>query len=131
MRLLLDTHVLLWWREGNRKLGSRARTAIEAEAVTVHFSAASAWELAIKSRLGKLRTREPLHKWLPVAIESSGFLTLSVTLEHAVLVANLPDHHADPFDRMLIAQARHDDLTIVTSDTAFEAYGVRLLDART
>lgn len=130
MRLLLDTHVLLWWREGSRKLGGRARTAIEAEAATVHVSAASAWELAIKSRLGKLKIREPLHEWLPAAIESSGFLSLSITLEHTVLVANLPDHHGDPFDRMLIAQARHDGLTIVTSDTAFEAYDVRLLDAR-
>lgn len=131
MNLLLDTQALLWWREGSRKLGSRARAAIETEATTVRVSAATGWELAIKSRSGRLRLREPLHLWLPAALESSGFLALPVTLDHAIGVAGLPDHHADPFDRLLIAQARQEDLTIVTSDTAFGAYDVRLLDART
>jgi PIN domain nuclease of toxin-antitoxin system len=127
---LLDTQSLLWWREANRKLGPRARSAIEIEAAGVFVSAASAWELAIKSRLGKLRIREPLDRWLPEAIASSGFLALNVTLRHAAHVWSLPDHHADPFDRLLIAQARLEDLTIVTSDTAFDDYDVRVLDAR-
>jgi PIN domain nuclease of toxin-antitoxin system len=130
VRLLLDTHVLLWWREGSRKLGPRARGCIEREALSVHVSAATAWELAIKSRLGKLTVGEPLDRWLLAAIESSGFLALDVTLTHALHVSSLPEHHGDPFDRMLIAQAALDDLTLVTSDVAFEAYDVRVLDAR-
>lgn len=131
MNLLLDTQTLLWWREGSRKLGPRARAAIETLAATVRVSVASVWELAIKSRAGRLRLREPLHLWLPAAIETSGFVTLQITMDHAIGVAGLPDHHADPFDRLLIAQARLEDLTIVTSDTAFDDYDVRVLDART
>lgn len=131
MKLLLDTQVLLWWRAGSRKLGRRARAAIETEAAVVRVSAASAWELAIKTRSGRLKLREPLHLWLPAAMESSGFVALDVTLLHAIAVASLPEHHGDPFDRLLIAQAQIDDLTLVSSDTVFDAYDVRLLDART
>jgi PIN domain nuclease of toxin-antitoxin system len=130
VNLLLDTQALLWWREGNRKLGARARTTIEQHAATVRVSAASAWEMAIKSRSGRLRLRQPLDVWLPAALESSGFGMLSVTIDHAIAMANLPHHHADPFDRMLIVQAQLEELTIVTSNAAFEDYDVRLLDAR-
>lgn len=131
MNLLLDTHALLWWRGGNRKLGPRTRTTIEKHAATVRVSAVTAWEIAIKSRGGRLRLREPLHVWMPAALERSGFGMLHVTIDHAIAVANLPEHHTDPFDRLLIAQAQLEDLTIVTSDTAFEHYDVKLLDART
>lgn len=131
MNLLLDTHVLLWWRGGDRKLGKRARATIETHAATVRVSAASAWEMAIKSRGGRLALPEPLHVWMPAALDSSGFGVLHVTIDHAIAVANLPDHHSDPFDRMLIAQAHIEGLTIVTSDAAFEDYDVTLLDART
>lgn len=131
MNLLLDTQTLLWWREGHRKLGARARATIEKHATAVHVSAASAWEMAIKSRGGRLRLRQPLDVWLPAALESSGFEMLSVTVGHAMAVANLPDHHADPFDRLLIVQAQLEDLTIMTSDAAFADYDVKLLDART
>ena len=129
MTLLLDTQSLLWWRDGNSRLGPKARSAI-ARAADVRVSAASAWEIAIKSQTGRLPFREPVDAWMPAAIEDSGFRPLSVTIEHAVAVANLPLHHADPFDRLLIAQAQLDNLTIVTSDTAFEAYDVKLIDAR-
>src|SRR5215469_2761888 len=111
MNLLLDTQALLWWREGSRKLGPHAREAIETEAATVRVSAASAWELAIKSRAGRLKLSQPLPVWLPAAIETSGFVALHVTVDHAVGVASLPDHHADPFDRLLIVQARMEGLT--------------------
>jgi len=130
MNLLLDTQTLLWWREGSRKLGPHARAAIETEAATVRVSAASAWELAIKSRSGRLELRQPLHLWFAAAIETSGFSALHVTIDHAIGVASLPDHHADPFDRLLIVQARLEGLVIVTSDTAFDNYDVRILDAR-
>lgn len=130
MNLLLDTQALVWWRQGNRKLGSRARAKIEREADAVLVSAATAWEIAIKWRAGRLKLPEGPDAWLQQAIASSGFSTLPITLAHAVSVADLPDHHADPFDRLLIAQARMEQLTIVTSDSAFDAYDVAVLDAR-
>jgi PIN domain nuclease of toxin-antitoxin system len=130
VNLLLDTQAILWWSEGSRRLGPRARRAIEREAAVVRISAASAWEIAIKWRLGRLVLRESLDRWMPEALERDGFLMLPVTVEHAVAVALLPDHHTDPFDRMLIAQARHERLTIVTSDTSFDRYDVPLLDSR-
>lgn len=83
------------------------------------MSAVSAWEIAIKSQLGRLKLTAPLHTWLPDALEREGFEMLDVTVQHAVAVASLPARHADPFDRLLIAQARLEGLTIVTSDTAF------------
>lgn len=130
MNLLLDTQALLWWKAGNRKLGRRARRAIETGAGTVRVSAASAWEIAIKTRTGRLTLAEPLDTWLPDQLERDGFLMLNVTVPHAVAVAFLPDHHHDPFDRLLVAQARAEGLTLVTSDAVFDAYGVPVLDAR-
>ena len=131
MNLLLDTQTLLWWREGSRRLGPRARAAIEYRAVAVRVSAVSAWEIAIKLQSGRLKLREPLERWMPAAVEGSGFGTLAVTMTHAIAVASLPIHHADPFDRLLIVQAQIENLTIVTSDTAFGRYDVTILDART
>ena len=128
--LLLDTQAVLWWKEGSRKLGHRARRDIEKDAATTRVSAVSVWEIAIKTRLGHLRLKVPLHSWIPEELEREGFRMLSVTVDHAVAVASLPDHHADPFDRLLIVQAQMEHLTIVTSDAAFEAYDVKLLDAR-
>ena len=130
MNLLLDTQALLWWREASRRLGRHARQAIEAEAASVSVSAASIWEIAIKSSVGRLRLRDPLDVWMPDALERHGFATLSVTVAHAVAVAGLPRHHEDPFDRLLIAQARLEHLTIVTSDAAFDDYDIPVLDAR-
>ena len=130
MNLLLDTQALLWWRDGNRRLGRRARQAIEAEAGTVAVSAASIWEIAVKSGVGRLTLKDPLETWVPDRLEQHGFVMLNVTAAHAVAVAALPHHHADPFDRLLIAQARLEHLTVVTSDAAFDDYDVRLLDAR-
>jgi PIN domain nuclease of toxin-antitoxin system len=130
VNLLLDTQALLWWQAGSRKLGPRARRAIEADAVTVRVSAVSAWEIAIKSRSGRLKLAEPLHVWMPARLEREGFRPLSVSVEHAVAVASLPDHHQDPFDRLLVAQARSEGLTLVTSDTVFDEYDVDVLDAR-
>jgi PIN domain nuclease of toxin-antitoxin system len=130
VNLLLDTRTLLWWKEGSRKLGRRARRAIESEATTVRVSAVSAWEIAVKSRSGRLTLAGPLHVWMPEQLEREGFLMLSVTAQHAVAVASLPHHHHDPFDRLLIAQARAEGLTLLTSDAAFDDYDVRVVDAR-
>jgi PIN domain nuclease of toxin-antitoxin system len=130
VNLLLDTQALLWWKEGSRKLGPRARRAIELDAASVWVSAVSAWEIAIKLSAGRLVLRVPLQQWMPAELERNGFSTLAVSVPHAVGVASLPDHHDDPFDRLLIVQARFEGLTIVTSDTAFDDYDVPVLDAR-
>lgn len=131
MNYLLDTQALLWWRDGSRRLGPRARRTIERDAAAVYVSAASVWEIAIKAAAGRLKLRDPIERWMPEVLEPHGFSILNVTIGHAVAVAGLPQHHPDPFDRMFIAQARVENLTIVTSDTAFDAYEVPVLDART
>jgi PIN domain nuclease of toxin-antitoxin system len=130
MNLLLDTQALLWWRQGSRRLGRRARQAIGGIAPTVVVSAATAWEISIKWQDGALRLPDPPRLWIEETCEAGGFSTLPVSIEHAVGVASLPQHHCDPFDRLLIVQAQLGDLTIVTSDTAFGDYDVKLLDAR-
>lgn len=119
MRLLLDTHVVLWWRLDSSRLKRAVRQRI-ATADVVWVSAASGWEAAIKQGLGKLRLADSF----PWMVEDSDFDELPVTLRHAEQVAALPPHHADPFDRMLIAQARVEGATIVTHDTQFERYDV-------
>jgi PIN domain nuclease of toxin-antitoxin system len=123
MNLLLDTHVLIWWDEG-RRIAAEARRAIE-EADTVYVSAASAWEVAIKTGLGRLRPTRTVEQ----AASESGFLELLVTFQHAERVTGLPPHHRDPFDRMLVAQAAVEELALVTRDPVFARYGVALIQA--
>lgn len=118
MNLLLDTHVLIWWDEG-RRLSGAARRAIEA-ADSVYVSAASAWEVAIKIGLGRLRPARTVEE----AADESGFLELPITFRHAQRVCGLPAHHRDPFDRLLVAQAEVEGLTLVTRDPVFERYAV-------
>lgn len=121
-RLLLDTHVFLWWRGFPEKLHEEVRTAI-AEAEIVFVSAASAWEAAIKASLGRLE--------IPASIEQgvveSGFEKLPITFTHAERTARLPLHHRDPFDRLLVAQAQAEGLRLVTHDRALEPYEVSIL----
>ena len=123
MNVLLDTHVLIWWDEG-RRIAAEARQAIE-EADSVYVSAVSAWEVAIKTGLGRLRPTRTVEE----AASESGFLELPVTFRHAERVTRLPPHHRDPFDRMLVAQAAVEELTLVTRDPVFARYGVALIDA--
>ncbi len=123
MKLLLDTHVLIWWDEG-RRLSAQARRAI-AEAEEVFVSAASAWEVAIKVGLGRLRPTRTVED----AAGESGFVELPVTFQHASRVGSLPLHHRDPFDRLLAAQAEVEGLTLVTRDPGFEPYEIDLLRA--
>jgi PIN domain nuclease of toxin-antitoxin system len=123
VRLLLDTHVLIWWDEG-RRLSRDACRAIR-EAPEVFVSAASAWEVAIKVALGRLRPTRTVEE----AAGESGFVELPVTFRHAARIAVLPLHHRDPFDRLLVAQADVEGLTLVTRDPAFEPYGVGTLRA--
>lgn len=125
MRLLLDTHVVLWWLAADAGLAAPVRAAIADPANEVAVSAASVWEVAIKAALGKLRAPHGLLDEL----ERHRFSQLPVTGEHALRAGALPRHHDDPFDRMLVAQAEIEDMCVVTRDPAFAAYGVPLLAA--
>jgi PIN domain nuclease of toxin-antitoxin system len=122
LNLLLDTHVALWWFDDNSRLRRDARTAIN-NADRALVSMASAWEYAIKAALGRLRLPEPF----ALALERSGFEPLPIGFEHVEHVVTLPHHHGDPFDRMLVAQAQVEGLTVVTDDRYFEAYGVSII----
>ena len=118
MRLLLDTHIFLWAVQGNASLKPRVRRMMEA-AEQIYVSAASIWEIAIKARLGKI---EASAVDLVEAIEESGFLELPVLALHAVGVAELPLHHTDPFDRLLVSQAMVEPLRLLTVDTVLCQY---------
>jgi PIN domain nuclease of toxin-antitoxin system len=122
VRLLLDTHVVLWWRQDSRRIKKAARAAI-AGADIVYVSAASAWEVAIKSALGRLSLADGLDRH----VMEAGFEALPITFAHAAEVGRLPAHHADPFDRMLVAQARVERLTLVTHDERLTLYDVERL----
>jgi PIN domain nuclease of toxin-antitoxin system len=124
-RLLLDTEALIWWDANDPRLGGNARALIQ-NADEVYVSAASAWEIAIKVALGQLQTtRRPSR-----AVAESGFEELPIAFEHAEAVADLPRHHNDPFDRLIVATAGIESLTIVTSDRLLSPYGRPLVDAR-
>jgi PIN domain nuclease of toxin-antitoxin system len=122
VKLLLDTHVVLWWRGDDRRLSRAGRRAI-ATAGTVLVSSVSAWEVSIKSALGKLRLPGPFE----AGVDDSGFTQLPITFAHAAAVATLPPHHTDPFDRMLLAQAIVEGCTLLTADRQFEPYRVPVL----
>jgi PIN domain nuclease of toxin-antitoxin system len=123
--LLVDANVLVWSLVDPLEIAAAARQAIASPANDVLVSAASVWELGIKQAKGKLR----LPEGLATAVESLGFNGLPVTLEDAEVAAALPAHHRDPFDRMLVAQARRLDAVVVTRDRAFGAYDVKVLTA--
>jgi PIN domain nuclease of toxin-antitoxin system len=125
LNLLLDTHVVLWWRADAERIAPPAREAI-ASADAVFVSVASAWEIAIKQSMGKVRLPETFAR----GVERSGFARLMITFEHAAATATLPRHHRDPFDRMLVAQAIAEGLKLVTADRLFAKYDVDVLAAR-
>ncbi|PYR58374.1 MAG: PIN domain nuclease [Acidobacteria bacterium] len=124
MRLLLDTHALLWWLDGSRRLSRKARAAIGDEATSVFVSAASAWEITTKARLGKLPGAVDVAADVAGCVAGQGFSAMDITILHAQRAGRLPGDHRDPFDRMLIAQAQLEDLPIVSDDDAFDGYGV-------
>lgn len=122
MRLLLDTNALLWVLADSPRLGSHARALVVDPDNHVYVSAASAWEIAIKLSLGRLQVPANLTIWLPVELQASRFTPLSIELHHAFAVEHLPWHHRDPFDRLLLAQATAEGLTLVTGDRQFASY---------
>ena len=124
MRLLLDTHVLLWWLADDPKLGEEARNRISDPKSSVFVSAATVWEISIKRTLGKLEVPSDLLSQL----ELNRFQPLSMTISHAYAAGSLPRHHDDPFDRMLVAQATRESLVLVTSDPRIGLYGIETLN---
>ena len=120
---LADTHALLWWLADDVRLSEPARDLIAAGEVAVHFSAASVWEAEIKVAVGKLVVPEDLLD----ALEADGFVEVAITARHAREAARLPSLHRDPFDRMIVAQARIEGLTVLTADSKIADYGATVL----
>lgn len=127
MRLLLDTRVFLWAAGAPEELSSAARAAIADSTNDVYVSAAVAWEIAIKAALGKLTVPSDPVTWLPARIRALGFQPLSIAPEHALAAGALPNHHRDPFDRLLVAQALLEGLHLVTRDPNVQKYPVAML----
>ncbi|MCF8505061.1 MAG: type II toxin-antitoxin system VapC family toxin [Caulobacter sp.] len=127
MSLLLDTHALIWWFLDSPRLSDRARSAIVDYSDPVYVSAVSAFEIATKVRLGKLPDAARLDRSFDAFVEAQHFKPLPLTLEHALVAGGLSDGHKDPFDRLLIAQALTENLTLVSNERLFDGFGVRRL----
>ena len=130
MSALLDTQVWLWMQAAPGRLGSRARRLIEDSATTLLFSAASSWEIAIKVALGRLVLPEPLERYVPERMHTSGVVALPIEHAHALRVVVLEHHHRDPFDRLLVAQAQLEGVPLITADPIFDRYDVDVIPAR-
>jgi PIN domain nuclease of toxin-antitoxin system len=125
LRVLIDTHVLLWADAEPGRLSARARSLVESFSTEVFVSAASAWEIATKVRIGKLPQAAAFSAEMARRLEMLGFSPLAVTLEHALRAGQLPGPHKDPFDRMLIAQAQAENLALISNERVFDGYGIR------
>lgn len=127
MKLLLDTHAVLWWLTQSDRLSAKAKAAIQERTDVVYVSAATAWEITTKVRLGKLPEGVEIAEDLPKVMATQGFETLPVTFQHGALAGRLDGEHRDPFDRMLIAQALVDGLVLVSNERLFDRFGVARL----
>jgi PIN domain nuclease of toxin-antitoxin system len=127
MRLLLDTHVLLWWHNAPARLTARAHDAISDRDNEIWLSVVNGWEIQIKAQLGRLTLAKPLVAILQQEQATNDFGLLPVTIDHVYALDHFPLHHHDPFDRLLIAQAHHEELTLVTHDPKLSTYSVPLL----
>lgn len=125
MKLLLDTHTILWWLSNDPSLSAEARNIIAQKYNTAYVSAASAWEIAIKKSLGKLDAPDDFEQ----TVILNGFKPLSINFSHSQLAGELPRHHDDPFDRMLIAQSKLEQLTLISNDKKLRHYDVTLIPA--
>lgn len=124
---LLDTAVFLLSASAPERLNRKSRTIVENAKSDLLLSAASSWEIAIKYHLGKLRLPEPAFDYVPKRLTSQGIRSLAITQLHALIAGRLPDHHNDPFDRMLIAQAQIEKLVLMTTDSALRKYDVEMV----
>ena len=127
MKLLLDTHTLLWFIAGSSSLSDAARTLIENTENEKFVSIVSIWETAIKVSIGKMSLSSPFDDLFPHQLQINGFELLPVNVEHASVIAALPFHHRDPFDRLLIAQTIEEKMTLVSVDEVFDDYGITRL----
>lgn len=123
---LLDTHTLIWFLEGSPELSLTARQAIESENGFNYVSIASLWEMAVKISVGKLELKAPFTQ-IANQLSANGFRILSITFQDTVIISSLPLHHRDPFDRIIIAQAITNGLTVITADQHFPAYSIDLI----
>ncbi len=124
MRVLLDTHTLYWFIEGDRQLSALAQMTISSTANEVLLSPSSYWEIAIKVSLGKWQLNRTYEEFIDVALEQYGFLLLPILPTHTAWLVGLPFHHKDPFDRLLVAQALSEQVPIVSADVHLDAYGI-------
>ncbi len=127
MKLLLDTHTFIWWRDNPENLSAKAYEAISSTENEIYMSAIVFWEIQIKRAIRKMEVKGSLDDAIRAEREANGFRVLSVDLEHALNIENLPLIHGDPFDRMLISQAMVEDMTVVTADPKFSEYDVKVL----
>jgi PIN domain nuclease of toxin-antitoxin system len=126
MKLIVDTHAILWFQAGDRRLSRPARTAMEAATAELILSAATVWEMAIKASLGRLRLSDPVERYVAEKI-GQGYRVLPVSWEHAARVEQLAWHHRDPFDRLLAAQALVERCPVVTHDRVMRRYGIDVI----
>jgi len=124
VKLLLDTHALLWWISDDDRLSARAGALVGDGANEVFVSAVSAWEIVVKAGIGRLEVPDPIDRFVVSQLEANAFHPLAITMRHALGLASLPDVHRDPFDRILASQALLDDLTLVSGDRVFAGYPV-------
>ena len=124
MNLLLDTNAFLWFIAGDENLSSVARTTIENPENNRYLSVASLWEIAIKVSIGKLELSEPFEKLIPEQLTENGIQLLDISVAHTALIASLPFHHRDPFDRLIAAQAKVEQMTLISSDDVFDKYEI-------
>ncbi len=127
MRLILDTHAFLWWITDDPQLSPHARNAISNPDNELFLSAASAWEIAIKTGLGRLRLQERPDRFIPDQLSKNGILPLPVEMSHALYTARLPAIHRDPFDRLITAQSIMEKMPIVTTDSSIRKYKVQTI----
>ena len=127
MKILIDTHCWLWGLASPSRLNEKARQLMENGGVAIYLSAASSWEIAIKMSLGKLSLPEPPKKYVPKRLTDQGIRALPVEHAHALQVSTLPDHHKDPFDRILVAQAQIEKMCILTADEQITRYDVETI----
>lgn len=127
MNVLLDTHAFLWWVIDDPQLSNTAKTIIADPTNTIYFSVVSAWEIIIKERTGKLALPEPPETYIPSRLSSNRFISLNVQMQQVLQIAALPDHHRDPFDRLLIAQSQVESLPLLTVDSLISQYSVNVV----
>jgi PIN domain nuclease of toxin-antitoxin system len=127
MKALLDTHVFLWWITDDGRISKHARAIIQDTKNELYLSAASAWEIAIKAALGRIRVHEDLNLFMTQQMNKNGIAALPINVNHALGVYTLPDLHRDPFDRLLVAQAKQEGMPIITADEWIKRYDVETI----